>query len=438
MESFRRKRLKIGGKFVREESGLSPPPPSTRQQTCDGTNMEERRKTRSKDDEVDGGAKSFVCSRSPPPPSSRPPPSLTLPSADKSIDASSANVFVEKRVALSQLWYQEFNNRVFRRHLPSSLHIEWDSSLTSTAGHCTVFKFPCKCKDVSARSPNGRPLNEDQREHDNCTRDIGGNLSGVGGPCVSGIRHWLECQAQRKGKSHSVEIQTPVDPMGESDDGRENNKQQVETEGQQIDPTKRIIKQQMDDSCCICIGVNKQNYICGGGISPIKKQLPSCICCSSASIGGISLLPVSLRPSVCRFPDGHWGSISIKLSSNLLTNCFRMCQTLLHEICHAAQFYFEPSTIHAPAVEHICSSCQQQPNIPTEGASERTSSVREEGNNKSVYALTQSVYVDRRPHGPAFWKYAKIASLLYPTLEVSRCHSYDVQKRKSRRRCAYS
>ena len=32
------------------------------------------------------------------------------------------------------------------------------------------------------------------------------------------------------------------------------------------------------------------------------------------------------------------------------------------------------------------------------------------------------------PHGPAFWKYAKLATTAFPSLAVTTCHSYSVHK----------
>ncbi len=70
-------------------------------------------------------------------------------------------------------------------------------------------------------------------------------------------------------------------------------------------------------------------------------------------------------------------SCSIELSTKVITDTHRLHQTLLHEMCHAAQFLIS--------------------NAP------------------------------HPPHGPAFQKWTKNVNRVYPNVHISTCHSYDIE-----------
>eukprot|EP00922_Rhytidocystis_sp_ex-Travisia-forbesii_P036235 GHVS01053748.1.p1 GENE.GHVS01053748.1~~GHVS01053748.1.p1 ORF type:complete len:335 (+),score=83.14 GHVS01053748.1:163-1167(+) len=333
MELGRRKRrLKRGGEFV---SSTTDEEDATAEMEEEEEDVSRRKRSkRRRAEEV---------SKTPPPPSSclRPPPSLPLPSSSQEEDSSS---FLPHREVFAVNWYQEFNRRIFRGHLPSSLCLAWPISMTSTAGKCVVFKLACKCER---------------------------------GPCKQSVQHYLDGQKKRR--------ITSVSKLSQNN----NLEKQDQTASPRPSSSPSTIQQEEED-----VSIT----------SDVTTQEDNSSAASSCS--GLWALPVNLRSSILRFPDGHWGSVRVQLSPKLLTNSYRLCQTLLHELCHAAQFFFEPSTMATPSSLRVCETCQQE----------------------DKQTDKQKTFVDRRPHGPAFWKYAKIASLLYPSLEVSRCHCYELNK----------
>eukprot|EP00922_Rhytidocystis_sp_ex-Travisia-forbesii_P036248 GHVS01053772.1.p1 GENE.GHVS01053772.1~~GHVS01053772.1.p1 ORF type:complete len:347 (+),score=47.36 GHVS01053772.1:43-1083(+) len=290
-----------------------------------------------------------------PTPRCRPAPSLPLPSCHDPLNSS----FLHHREDFANKWCQEFNTRIFRNHLPS-LSLLWTGSLTSTAGKCVAFKLPCKCS---------------------------GN-----DPCGRSVQQWMD-RDQKSKKAIAIKR----GERNEKNNGINSILEKTIPAGQQ-------------EAHKLSPGITSTTHACLSSATISLTELTSSPKHVTASSSSLLLLPLNLRSSIIRFPDGHWGSVRIHLSPKLLNSPFRVCQTLLHEMCHAAQFFFEPSTMRAPVLH--CETCQE---------------------------MSAKTYVDRRPHGPAFWKYAKIASLLYPSLEVSRCHSYQVgdgqAKNRETRKC---
>eukprot|EP00921_Rhytidocystis_pertsovi_P002943 GHVQ01004914.1.p1 GENE.GHVQ01004914.1~~GHVQ01004914.1.p1 ORF type:complete len:399 (+),score=56.88 GHVQ01004914.1:396-1592(+) len=127
-----------------------------------------------------------------------------------------------------------------------------------------------------------------------------------------------------------------------------------------------------------------------------------------------------------RYPDGYWARLEIRLSVELLDTEYRLCETLLHEMCHAAQFRFEESAgakglPKMDDLETICTTWTAMKNQEQHDPSNRNLNTACKG---TAGTYQRNAFSDKRPHGPAFWKYAKVAALVYPMLDVSTCHSY--------------